>query len=78
MTNRIRMGLSITMILGVIYAASALMVSLQQVAVGTIIAAVAALLYGLVDFIEAHHDDRIHQTRQDVWSRRDAEYRRGL
>lgn len=78
MINRIRMGLSLTMILGVIYAASALMVSLQQVALGTIIAGVAALLYGLCDYIEAHHDNRIHQTRQDVWARRDADYRRGL
>ena len=78
MTNRIRMGLAITMILGVIYSASALMVSLQQVAMGIIIAGVAALLYGLVDFIEAHHDDRITQTRMDVWARRDAEYRRGV
>jgi hypothetical protein len=78
MTNRIRMGLAITMILGVIYAASALMVSLQQVAVGMIVAAVAALLYGLCDYIEFHHDDRIAQTRMDVWARRDAESRRGL
>lgn len=70
--NRIRMGLSITILLGVIYAFAGLFDSLGHFALGVIVAAGAVIGYGLVDFIESRRDNRIHQTRQEVWARRDA------
>jgi hypothetical protein len=72
-TRRLRVGLALTVILGGIYAAAGLLESLQQFALGVIVAMVALTLYGLLDFLEAHRDERLHRTRTQVWERRDSD-----
>lgn len=74
--NRIRIGLLITAILGMIYAAAGLFDSLTHVAIGLIVSSVAVLLYGLVEYVQARHDDDIVRTREHVWARRDLDGRR--
>lgn len=74
--NRIRMGLSVTILLGVMYAAIGLLESLAQFALGVIIAASAVIAYGLCDFIESHRVDTMRRGRDAVWARRDAEANR--
>lgn len=68
--NRIRIGLALTAIIGTIYGATALLTSLTQFALGTIIAAAAVIGYGLCDCIEQR---RIHDGREMVWARREIE-----
>ena len=69
--NRIRIGLAITIILGSIYAAAGLFTSLRDFGIGAAIAATAMTGYGLLDFLEAHRNEKLHQYRAEVWLRRD-------
>jgi hypothetical protein len=69
--NRIRVGLTITAILGVIYAAAGLLNNLTEFGVGAAVAAAAIAGYGLCDFIDDHHNEQIRRTRNHVWARRD-------
>ena len=72
--NRIRMGLSITIIIGAVWAAAGLFDSLRHFAAGVILSAVAMALYGLVDFLDAHRDEQLARGREHVWERRSAEW----
>jgi len=72
-TRRIRIALAVTFLLGVIYGFSGLMSSVAEFLVGMGVAMLALLGYGLLDFIEARRDERLHRTRIEVWSRRDEE-----
>ena len=71
--NRIRMGLSLTILLGTMYAAIGLLDSLAQFALGVIIAATATIAYGFCDFLEDHRIEQTRRGRDAVWARRDAE-----
>jgi len=72
-TRRIRIALAVTFLLGVIYGFSGLMSSVAEFLVGMGVAMLALLGYGLLDFIEARRDERMHRTRVEVWARRDEE-----
>lgn len=52
--NRLRIGFSITALLGITYAAVSLLDSLTGVGVGLAVAAAAVIGYGLIEFIEEH------------------------
>ena len=68
--NRIRIGLALTAIIGTIYGATALLTSLTQFALGTIIAAAAVIGYGLCETLDQR---RRHDYRENVWQRREIE-----
>lgn len=72
-TRRIRIGLALTFIAGVIYGFSGLLSSVAEFLTGMGVALAALLGYGALDFIESHRDERLHRTRVEVWARRDEE-----
>lgn len=72
-TRRIRIGLALTVLLGVIYGFTGLLTSVTEFLVGMAVALTAMLGYGALDFIESHRDERLHRTRIEVWARRDEE-----
>ena len=76
--NRVRVGLALTTIIGAIYAAAGLFDSLGHFALGTIVAATAVLLYGLVDYVEYRRREELSRYRAEVWHRRDIEARQAL
>lgn len=76
--NRIRIGLLITAILGMIFASAGLFDSLLHVAIGLIVSGVAVLLYGLVDYLDARRDDELARGRAEVWARRDGSAYRSI
>ena len=67
---RIRIGLQLTVIIGLLYAAFGLFESLTKFAVGLIVASLAVIAYGLLDTVEA---ERLTQAREKVWQRRDSQ-----
>ena len=67
---RIRVGLQLTVIIGLLYAAFGLFESLTKFAVGLIVASLAVIAYGLLDTVEA---ERLTRGREKVWQRRDAQ-----
>lgn len=69
--NRIRIGLAVTVLLGVIYSGAGLFESLTQFGVGMAVAAAAMIGYGLVDFVEARQAEKRCRYRAEVWARRD-------
>lgn len=69
-TNRLRVGLTLTILLGLMWAAVGLFDSLAQVAVGLIVTGVAGLGIGLVDYLDARADNRLARGRAEVWVRR--------
>ena len=71
--NRIRIGLVLTFIIGSLYSAFGLFDSLGKFAVGIIVAALSVIAYGLVDYVEAEHNNQICEERRQVWARRDGE-----
>lgn len=75
-SGRLRIGFAITTILGLIYLAAGLFDSLIHVAIGLTITSLGVLGYGCIDYTTARHDDRLYQTRVDVWERRDRENNR--
>lgn len=70
--NRMRIGFAISILLGAIYAGGGLFTSLTEFGIGLAVACLGIIGYGLCDFIEAHHDDAIAQSREAVWARREA------
>lgn len=73
--NRIRIGCALTALAALLYGATGLLVSLTQFGVGIAVAAAAICVYGAVDFIEAHRDEKLARYRAEVWHRRDLEAR---
>ena len=67
---RLRIGLQLTVIIGLLYAAFGLFESLTKFAVGLIVACLAVIAYGLLDTVEA---ERLSQCREKVWQRRDTQ-----
>ncbi len=67
---RLRIGLQLTVIIGLLYAAFGLFESLTKFAVGLIVASLAVIAYGLLDTVEA---ERLTRGREKVWQRRDAQ-----
>ena len=67
---RIRIGLQLTVIIGLLYAAFGLFESLTKFAVGLIVASLAVIAYGLLDTVES---ERLMQGREKVWQRRDSQ-----
>jgi len=55
--NRVRIAASLTVILGVIYGFSGLMVSVTEFGIGMAVAAGGVVIYGLVDFIESRDEE---------------------
>lgn len=70
---RIRIGLTLTMILGAIYAAAGLMTSLRDFGIGVAVVATASLLQGLITYLNENDAQVMKRYREDVWARRDAE-----
>lgn len=73
--NRIRIGLALTTIIGVIYGATSLFTSLTHFALGVIISALAVIGFGLCDTIEQRWR---HEHRENVWARRELEAQNNL
>lgn len=71
--TRLRIGFALSLIIGSIYAAGGLLTSLAQFGIGLAICCLAIIGYGLCDFIETNHDERVAQAREAVWARRDNE-----
>jgi hypothetical protein len=71
--NRIRIGLVLTFIIGCLYSTFGLFESLGKFALGIIIAALSVIAYGLVDYVEARHNEQLFVEREKVWARRDGE-----
>lgn len=71
--NRIRIGMAISVLIGVIYAAAGLLDSLTDFGLGLAVASLGVIGYGLCDFLEDRHMMAMHQGRESVWSRRDGD-----
>lgn len=71
MTNRLRIGFTLTAIIAALYSAAGLFDSLTHFGIGLAVAAAALIGHGCLDYCEARHDQRIADTRQRVWARRD-------
>lgn len=69
---RIRIGLTITMILGAIYAAAGLMTSLRDFGIGVAVVGTAWLLQGLITYLNENDAQVMRRYREDVWARRDS------
>ena len=67
---RIRIGLHLTAIFGLLYAAFGLFESLTKFAVGIVVVCLAIIGCGLLDTLE---DRRLYQGREKVWQRRDSQ-----
>ena len=70
---RIRVGLQLTAIIGLFYAAFGLFESLTKFGLGLIVACLAVIAYGLLDTLESESDRRLSEGREKVWQRRDAQ-----
>ena len=70
---RIRIGLLLTAIIGLFYAAFGVFESLTKFAVGLIVTSLAVIAYGLLDTLESESDRRLGEGREKVWQRRDAQ-----
>ena len=68
---RIRVGLQLTAIIGLFYAAFGLFESLTKFAAGLIVACLAIIIYGLLDTLES--DRQLSEGREQVWQRRDSQ-----
>lgn len=68
--NRIKIGLTLTMLVGAMWAAVGLFESLTQVAVGLVVTAVASIGLGAIHYVEDRRDDQ-WLYREAVWMRRD-------
>lgn len=69
--TRIRVGAVITMILGLIYAASGLLSSLTDFGVGIAVVAAAIIVHGAATYVDERDTRRMQEFRDRVWSRRD-------
>lgn len=71
--NRIRIGMALSVVIGTIYAAAGLLDSLTDFGIGLAVACLGVIGYGLCDFLEDTHMHAMHQGREAVWERRDAD-----
>lgn len=69
--NRLRIGFSLTIMLGAIWAAAGLFDSLTQFGVGVAVAMIGVIGYGAVDYTDYQRAERLRQYRAEVWHRRD-------
>jgi len=69
--KRIRIGLALTFIIGSLYSAFGLFESLTKFSVGIIVSCLAVIGFGLLEHLEAQHDNQILLERDRVWARRD-------
>lgn len=69
---RIRIGLTLTMIVGSIYAAAGLMTSLRDFGIGVAVVATAWLFQGLIVYLNDNDAAVMQRYREDVWARRDS------
>jgi hypothetical protein len=69
---RIRIGLTLTMIFGAIFAAAGLMTSLRDFGIGVAVVATAWMLQGLITYLDDHDAAVMQRYRDDVWARRDS------
>lgn len=69
--NRIRIGMALSVLIGVMYGAAGLLTSLTEFGIGLIVASLGVIGYGLCDFVEDRHMEEMHQGREAVWARRD-------
>jgi biopolymer transport protein ExbB/TolQ len=69
----VRVGLVLTFIVGCLYAAFGVFESLGKFALGLIVACVAVIIHGYLDYQQSDHDYRITREREQVWARRDGE-----
>ena len=67
---RVRIGLHLTAIFGLLYAAFGLFESLTKFAAGIVVVCLAIIACGLLDTVE---DQRLAEGREKVWQRRDAQ-----
>ena len=67
---RLRIGLQLTFIISLLYAAFGLFESLTKFAVGLIVASLAVIAHGLLDTVES---ERLTRGREKVWQRRDTQ-----
>ncbi len=70
---RVRIGLHLTVIIGLLYGAFGLFESLTKFALGISVACVAVIAYGLLDALESEADRRLAEGREQVWRRRDSQ-----
>jgi len=68
--NRLRIGFSLTIILGAIWAFSSLMDSLLAFGIGLAVAMVGVIGYGCVDYVDFRRDEELSRGRDLVWERR--------
>jgi hypothetical protein len=69
--NRVRIGLVITFIIGCLYSAFGVFESLEKFGLGLIVACMAVIAHGYIDYRESDHNYRIIRQREQVWARRD-------
>ena len=67
----VRIALAATFIIGCLYASFGVFESLWKFGIGMIVSSIAVLVWGLLDYTDSSHDDRIAQQREQVWARRD-------
>ena len=67
---RVRIGLHLTAIFGLLYSAFGLFESLTKFAVGIVVVCLSIIACGLLDTFE---DQRLADDREKVWQRRDAQ-----
>jgi hypothetical protein len=69
--NRIRIGLFLSAIFGLLYAAFGVFESTGKFAAGLIVCSLAIIGVGLVDHLESAINTRLIDQRESVWARRD-------
>lgn len=69
--NRIRIGLFLSAIFGLFYAAFGVFESTGKFAAGLIVCSLAVIGVGLVDHLESAINTRLIDERESVWARRD-------
>lgn len=73
--NTARIACAVTIMFGAMWAFTGLLVSLQQFGAGLAVAAAAAIVYGLCDYIESRDIEAQDRYRAEVWHRRDQQNR---
>jgi hypothetical protein len=69
--NRIRVGLFISAIIGLLYSAFGVFESTGKFAAGLIVCSLAVIGVGLVDHLESAINIRLLRQREAVWARRE-------
>ena len=69
--NRIRIGLFLSAIIGLLYTAFGVFESTGKFAAGLIVCSLAVIAVGLLDHLESDINERLLQNRESVWARRE-------